>query len=79
MKQSLRQPSKQFEPMDSTQEGMQIDCSDEQSANALSSKTVTQQPLSNVAVERVVQKVKQWSEIAVTEKGTQIDRRDAQT
>jgi hypothetical protein len=42
--------------------------------NANGPKTVTEQPLSNVTVERAEQEEKQLEEIVVTEEGIQIER-----
>jgi hypothetical protein len=57
---------------------MQIDCSDVQESNANGSKTVTEQPLSNVTVERELQLEKQWQAIAVTDDGIQIECNEVQ-
>jgi hypothetical protein len=65
-KKSCSQPVKQVEQSDSTEAGMQIDGSDEQSANAQSAKTVTRETGSNVTDKRASQPPKHWAEMAVT-------------
>jgi hypothetical protein len=74
MAKRLRHPEKQNQSRYSTDEGMQIDCSDWHCRNAAFPKTVTQQAASKVTAERRWQPKKQRSEIALTDEGTQIER-----
>jgi hypothetical protein len=55
-----------------------MDSSDEHDANAANSKTVTQQPRSNVAIASRSHLQKQDREIVVTDAGMQIDRSERQ-
>jgi hypothetical protein len=57
----------------STEEGMQIDESDEQLSKALHSIHESLEPDSNVIVERDRHSLKQWLQIFLTEEGIQID------
>jgi hypothetical protein len=50
--------AKQYSSIDSTEEGMQIDCSDEQSLNADALQTVMLERGSNVTAESALQKQK---------------------
>jgi hypothetical protein len=62
----------------STDDGMQIDSSDEQEANADLPNIESWQPDSNVTVERLPQFLKQDLEIVLTDEGMQIDSSDEQ-
>jgi hypothetical protein len=59
--------------MVSIDEGIAIDCSDEQKANADLPRLETLQNPSNVKTERFVQSKKQFSEMASIDEGIQID------
>jgi hypothetical protein len=73
------QHEKHHEEMVSTDEGMQIDANDEQSANAHSPRSETRQPLSNVTLRREMQPEKEKEEIVSTDAGLQIDSREEQS
>jgi hypothetical protein len=59
--------------MVSIDEGIQIECSDEQFPNANSPRPETLQQLSNVKIERFLQPLKQFLEMVSTDEGIQID------
>jgi hypothetical protein len=67
---------KQNGPIRSTEEGIQMDDSDEQPLQALFSMDDSLEPGSNVIVEREEQRVKQDSPNLSTEEGMQIDDSD---
>jgi hypothetical protein len=67
------QLEKQLSEMVSIDEGIQIDRSDEQCANADSPSVETLQQLSNVKIERFLQLEKQSSAMVVIDEGIQID------
>jgi hypothetical protein len=71
MKPRSLQPEKQSEQSDSTDEGIQIDLSDEHCLNAESSKTVTQLPLSKATAERSWHLSKTEREIVATDEEMQ--------
>jgi hypothetical protein len=71
---SQKQPSQ----IRSTEEGIQIDESDEQKQNASRSIHESLEPHSNVIVERELHPLKQLSQILSTEEGIRIDESDKQ-
>jgi hypothetical protein len=71
-------PEKQFLPSLSTEEGMQIDDSDEQNQNADSPMDESLESDSNVSVERDSHPEKQYGPSRSTEEGMQIDESDEQ-
>jgi hypothetical protein len=71
-------PEKALSQMDSTDDGIKINCSDPQDPNANFPKRVTQLPLSNVTVESDAQVAKQFSEMTRIEEGMKIDRSERQ-
>jgi hypothetical protein len=64
--------------MTSTEEGMQIDDSDQQLENADSPIRVSAEPVSNVTLDRVGHPSKHESQRIVTDEGMQIDESDVQ-
>jgi hypothetical protein len=69
---------KQFPQSSSTEEGIQIDESDEQSPNADFSIHESLEFNSNVSVERERHPLKQFSQSFSTEEGIQMDESDEQ-
>jgi hypothetical protein len=72
-----RHPVKQDAPSACTEEGIQIDESDEQHANAESPIRASREPDSNAMAERDVHPEKQPSQICSTEQGREMDASDA--
>jgi hypothetical protein len=64
--------------MRGTDEGLQIDASDEHRQKADSARVESREPASNVTIERCLQQEKQESPILVTDEGTQIEFKDEQ-
>jgi hypothetical protein len=71
-------PLRQYSQIFSTEGGIQIDESDEQSENAQRSIHESLELDSNVIVERDLHSLKQYSQIFSTEEGIQIDESDEQ-
>jgi hypothetical protein len=71
-------PSKQYSQIVSTEEGIQIDESDEQAPNAQHPIHESLESDSNVIVAREGHRKKQESQIVSTEEGIQIDENDEQ-
>jgi anti-sigma regulatory factor (Ser/Thr protein kinase) len=74
----LSQSLKQYSEIAATDEGIQIDRSEEQQANADLPRVESFEPGSNVTVERLRHERKQAIEIVSTDEGIQIDRTDEQ-
>jgi mannitol-1-phosphate/altronate dehydrogenase len=72
-------PQKQYSQIRSTEEGIQIDESDEQPENAVGSIHESLESDSNVIVERELHPRKQYLQIRSTEEGIQIDESDEQS
>jgi hypothetical protein len=71
-------PEKDWAPSVSTEEGMQIDESDEQFRNAPSAIDDSLEPGSNVTVERCLHSEKHLAPRSSTDEGRQIDESDEQ-
>jgi hypothetical protein len=72
-------PEKQFSKTTSTDDGMQIDESDEQFENASRPIRDNAEPDSNVTEPRLLQSQKQLSPSSATDEGIQISESDEQT
>jgi nicotinic acid mononucleotide adenylyltransferase len=76
---SARHPSKHLAQSCSTDDGMQIDESDEQRQNAYSSIRDSREPDSNVTLESAEHRLKHLSQSCSTDDGMQIDENDEQS